>query len=98
MDKKALLWHIVICLLVGGLISYFTSAKWLAAAYWVSAAMFINGSLAYVEDGVPGGFDNPDGDNTPDYAKGSGATIHALKSLTITIVLAAIGLIIQEYT
>ena len=97
MDKKALLWHILICLIVGGAISYFTAAKWLAAAFWVSAALFIYGSLAYVEDGAPGGYDNPDGTDTPDYAKGSGASLYALKSLAITIILASTGLFIQGF-
>jgi hypothetical protein len=97
MNKEALAWHIGISLLIGGAISYFTAAKWLAAAFWVSAAMYINGSIAYVEDAKPGGFDNPDGTETPEYAKGKGATKFALTSLAVTVVLASIGFLIQEY-
>ena len=97
MDKKALIWHIGISLIVGGVISYFTDAKWLAAAFWVSAAMYINGSIAYVEDGLPGGFDNPDGTDTPGYSKGWGASKFAVSSLAITVVLVGIGFFIQKY-
>jgi len=57
--------------------------------------MFINGSLAMVEDARPGGFYNPDGTQTPEFAKGIGATKFALQSLAITIVLAALGFYIQ---
>ena len=92
------MWHIGICIVIGGVIAYFTSAKWLAASFWVSAAMFINGSIAYVEDSQPGGFNNPDGTDTQDFAKGSGATKFAIKSFAITICLAAIGFLFQEYS
>lgn len=70
--------HVAVCAIVGGLVAAFTPAKWLAASLWISAAMYINGSLAYVEDALPGGFDNPDGSATPSFAKGVGATKYAL--------------------
>jgi hypothetical protein len=70
LDRVALAWHIGICLLIGGVVAYFTPAKWLAASFWVSAGLYISGSLAFYEDAVPGGFDNPDGNETPDLAKG----------------------------
>jgi hypothetical protein len=53
--------HIALAAAVGALISTFTPARWLAASFWVSAAMLINGAVATVEDARPGGFDNLDG-------------------------------------
>ena len=94
-DPKALAAHAAIALIVGGAISYFTDAKWLAASLWVSAAMFINGSLANVEDTRPGGFNNPDGTDTPDIAKGWGATKYALSSLVIFVGLVVAGFVVQ---
>jgi hypothetical protein len=95
MDRKAAVIHIAICVVVGGLVAAFTPAKWFAASLWVSAAMFINGSLATVEDARPGGFNNPDGSETPEFSKGIGATIYALRSLGITLALAGLGFYIQ---
>ena len=43
----------------------------------------------------PGGFDNPDGSQTPEFAKRIGATKFALQSLAITVVLAALGFYFQ---
>ena len=97
MDKKALLIHISTCMLSGGVISFFTSAKWLAASFWVSAALFINGSLAVYEDAIPGGFENPDGKNTPEFVKGIGAFKFWVREIAISAGLATVGLIIQKY-
>ncbi len=96
-DSRAFVAHVAIALTVGGAISYFSDAKWLAASFWVSAAMFINGSLANIEDARPGGFDNPDGTNTPDYAQGRGATKYALTSFAIFIALLAAGFVVQYW-
>jgi hypothetical protein len=95
MDLRAAAIHVVVCAAVGGAIAAFTPAKWLAASLWVSAAMYINGSLAYAEDAVPGGFDNPDGSTPPTYAKGRGATKFALQSLLVTLGLAGLGFWVQ---
>lgn len=94
-DPKAFAGHLAIALAVGGTIAYFTDAKWLAASIWVSAAMYINGSLANVEDALPGGFDNPDGTDTPDFARGRRATKYALSSFAIFISLVVAGFIVQ---
>ena len=95
--KKAFIIHISICLFIGGIIAFFTNAKWFAASFWVSAGLYINGSLAYYEDALPGGFENPDGKETPEYAKGFGAFKFWFCSIAMAIVLALIGLIIQKY-
>ena len=96
-DRRAFLAHVAIALIVGGMFSYFTNAKWIAASFWVSAALFINGSLAYVEDARPGGFDNPEGTETPEYVKGWGATKFALSSFAKFVGLIVAGLIAQKY-
>jgi hypothetical protein len=95
MDIRAAVVHIAVAAAIGALVSVFTPAKWLAASLWVSAAMFINGSLAVVEDARPGGFDNPDGSDTPSFAKGVGGTKFALQSLAITLALAGLGFAVQ---
>jgi hypothetical protein len=95
MDKRAAIIHVVVCIVIGGLIAAFTPAKWLAASLWVSAAMYINGSIAVVEDAQPGGFDNPDGAATSPLTKGWSSTWFALRSLAVTIALAALGLYVQ---
>ena len=94
-DRKALVLHVAVALTVGGAIAFFTDAKWLAASFWVSAAMFINGSIATVEDARPGGFNNPDGTETTYFAKGSGATKYALSSLAIFVALLLAGFAAQ---
>ena len=48
-----------------------------------------------VEDARPGGFDNPDGTQTLEFAKGVGATKFALQSLAITVALVALGFYFQ---
>ena len=95
MGVRATVTHVVVAVTIGGLIATFSPAKWLAASLWVSAAMFINGSIAMVEDARPGGFNNPDGSDTPSIAKGLGATKFALQSLAITAVLAGLGFFVQ---
>ncbi len=44
MDKKTAVLNIVICTIIGGIIAYFTNAKWLAASLRVFAALFIKPS------------------------------------------------------
>jgi hypothetical protein len=95
MNFKILLVHILICLAIAGLVSYFSSAKWLATAFWVSAALYANGVIATVEDFRPGGFENPDGKETPSFVHGFGAVKYLLKSLLIISALIATGLTIQ---
>ncbi|MEI8028161.1 MAG: hypothetical protein WCH35_00095 [Comamonadaceae bacterium] len=95
MNLRATCVHVAVCVTVGGLVAAFTPAKWLAASLWISAALYINGSLATVEDALPGGFDNPDGSATPPIAKGTGATKYALQSLAVTLGLPALGCYFQ---
>ncbi len=87
--------HISICGLVGAIFSATTPMKWLAASLLTSAALQINGALAAYEDALPGGFDNPEGTETPDFTKGAGAAKYWLKSLALVFGLAVIGLWVQ---
>jgi hypothetical protein len=87
--------HIAVCLLFGGLVAAFTPAKWVAASFWTSATLYFIGSLAYLEDALPGGFDNPDSSATHSHATGVGAKRFALQSLAVTLSLALIGFYIQ---
>ena len=95
MNWKLFTVHVSICLVVGGIISYFSSARWLAASFWVSASLSLNGSLAFYEDALPGGFDNPDGSNPAAITGGFGALRFWAKALAVAITLAAIGFAIQ---
>jgi hypothetical protein len=95
MGIKSLLVHGGICAAIATPIAYFTDVKWLAAACFVSAALFLNGTVALYEDALPGGFDNPDGTETPAFAQGAGAIRFWLSSLAITATLAFIGLAAQ---
>lgn len=97
MDKRAALYHVMVCLAFGGVVSWFSEAKWFAASFWVSAALFLNGSLALYEDARPGGFDDPEGRSTPAFTMGLGALAYWSKSLAITTALGAVGFLLQEY-
>jgi hypothetical protein len=95
MNVKILLVHIFICLAIAGLVSYFSSAKWLATAFYVSAALYANGVVATIEDFRPGGFENPDGQETPSFVRGFGGFKYLLRSLLIIAALLAVGLTLQ---
>jgi hypothetical protein len=77
--------HVLICIIVGALVATFTNVHWLAAAFWCSAVLFITGSIGYIEDSMPGGFDNPEGT-----VKSLGYKF-LLKTLGIAFALAQLG-------
>jgi hypothetical protein len=52
--------NLAICAAVGGAISYFSPVKWVVASLLIFAAFLLNGTVAMIEDGLPGGFENPD--------------------------------------
>jgi hypothetical protein len=86
MNRRFAFIHVLICLLVGALAAALTDLHWLATSFWCSAALFFTGSIAYIEDSLPGGFDNQDGtEKTLGYW-------FLLKSLGITVVLALLGM------
>lgn len=90
MEMRPALIHIALAAAIGALVSAFTSARWLAASLWVSAAMLVNGAAATVEDARPGGFDNPDGSSTR-----TGAGMLAAKCVAVAAVMAGLGFAVQ---
>lgn len=95
MDKKAALLNFAVCIAIGGIVSYFTSAKWIAASLWVFAALFINGSLAIYENAQPGGFDNPSGSRATAGFRGLGAIKFWVISILITASTIGLGVYVQ---
>ena len=95
MNARAAVIHVAVAVAIGALVAALTPARWLAASLWVSAAMFINGSLAVVEDAQPGGFDNPHGSEALPVAKGASGTRVALQSVAIAVALAGLGFVVQ---
>ena len=85
MNRRFALIHVSVCLVVGALVAALTDVHWLAAAFWCSAALFLTGSIAYLEDSVPGGYDNPDG------TEKSLGYWFLLKSLGIALLLTLLG-------
>jgi hypothetical protein len=95
MKHASALIHITTCLALGALAASFTSLKWITAALLTSAALQINGALASYEDALPGGFDNPDGEDTAGFTSGSAAAVYWAKALGIAGSVAALGLWFQ---
>ena len=95
MSFRHALINLIVCIAVGGLLSAFTQAKWLAAGLWVFSALAINGSIAQYEDARSGGFENPDGSLTPEFAKGLGAVRFWLSSIAVCLGAFALGLYVQ---
>ena len=91
MNRRFAFIHVLICLIVGTLVAEFTTVHWLSAAFWCSALLFITGSIAYIEDSMPGGFGNPDGT-----AKSMGYW-YLFKSLGITFALVLLGFASQTW-
>lgn len=85
MGRTALIIHIAVCAVVGLTTSWLFEVFWLAAAFWCSGVMYLTGSLAFVEDSLPGGFDNPDGQSPP-----LGAWF-AVKSAAVSLALVLVG-------
>ena len=59
--KSAIL-AIFICVIAGSLLSYFSSLTFGYSVLICIVAMLINGFIATIEDELPGGFNNPDGE------------------------------------
>ena len=67
MNFKSAAIFLILASAAAGLVSYFSGlGYWLVFAI-VVAAFLINGFVAVVEDDLPGGFNNPDGTDTPAY-------------------------------
>ena len=95
MSTKHTLAHAGFSAAIATPVAYFTDLKWLAAVFLVSAALFLTGTVAVYEDALPGGFDNPDGKDTPAFTRGTGAIRYWLSSVAITAALILAGLAAQ---
>jgi hypothetical protein len=60
---------------------------WLAVAIAV-VALVANGLLAQLEDDVPGGFNNPDGANTPKYVKVVAWAVRGIGAVAVVLIVA----------
>lgn len=96
-DVKACVGHIAIALVVGAFIAHFTDAKLLAAAFWVSAPMYFNRSLAIYENPTFNGHNKPLSTEIPSFTKNSGAAKYWVSRFAMTVALMAAGFACQTY-
>ncbi len=75
---------LIIFIVVAGISYFFGVGYWIAFAMVVGAIM-INGVIATIEDDLPGGFNNPDGTDTPSY-------IHKITWIVMGILLLIVGI------
>jgi len=83
---KKYLWPVVSITLVAVIAAGIS--KWSDLGYWpsfmiVAAAILFNGFVATVEDDLPGGFNNPDGTDTPKYITYVGWSVRAIIFLCV---------------
>jgi hypothetical protein len=97
MNKKTALINLSICLIGGGIFSYFTELKWLAGALFIFSALFINGSIAVYEDARPGGFENPDATDTPAFARGMSAVRYWVAATGVSALAVIAGACVQFF-
>jgi hypothetical protein len=95
MNHRPALIHVAICVTLGAGAAAISPIKWVAAALLASAALQINGALAVYEDALPGGFENPDGSDSPAFTRGAGAAKYWTKAIAISGCFAALGLWLQ---
>jgi hypothetical protein len=91
---KRALWTAV-WLAVVGLIGAGFSAMSGIEFWWafliVAAAILINGWVATLEDDLPGGFNNPDGTQTPRYAVVTGWVVRGLGAVLVVLFVAVLA-------
>jgi len=84
-------WLLAVALLAAGLSALSHLSYWWAFLI-VAGAILINGWVATLEDDLPGGFNNPDGTQTPRYAVIVGWVVRTLGIILGIMVLAGLGL------
>lgn len=67
MNPKAAALFCTFVAVIAAIISTVTGFSFVWIAVVVASALIINGLVATVEDDLPGGFNNPDGTDTPSY-------------------------------
>jgi hypothetical protein len=88
--KKTLLlpllsWSVIT--IIAFAISYWAGLNYYVVFAIVAGAVLVNGFVATLEDDLPGGFNNPDGSQTPRYAR---VTVIAARSILVVFVVACI--------
>ncbi len=85
------IWLLVVATLATG-ISAISGLKFWWAFLIVAGAILINGWVATLEDDLPGGFNNPDGTQTPRYAVITGWVVRGLAVVLAICCFVALGL------
>ena len=80
-----------VAVLAAGLSAFAHMAFWWSFLI-IAGAIAVNGWVATLEDDLPGGFNNPDGANTPRYAVVTGWVVRALGALVGVLSVAMLGL------
>lgn len=84
------IWLLVVAMLAAGLSAISGFGFW-GAFLIVAAAILINGWVATLEDDLPGGFNNPDGNCTPRYAIVTRRIIRGLGAVLVLLCALALG-------
>jgi len=83
-------------ILVVSLVAAAISAASGLRIWWVVAlvavAVLINGFVATLEDDLPGGFNNPDGSDTPGYALAARWALRIIGAIVLLLCVAALAL------
>jgi len=82
---KSTVLAILICVIAGSLLSYISSLAFGYSVLIFIVAMLINGFIATIEDELPGGFNNPDGEASVKQSKFV-LTIRILIWVTFTLI------------
>ena len=94
MKKKLLIpiivWSVVIAVAFG-------LSRWASLNFWVMLAIvaggvLINGFVVTLEDDLPGGFNNPDGTQTPGYARITAKIVRGLFVVFVLLCIVVLGL------
>jgi protein-S-isoprenylcysteine O-methyltransferase Ste14 len=83
---------ILVVSLVAAAISAASGLKFWWAFAIVAVAVLINGFVATLEDDLPGGFNNPDGSDTPKYALATGWVLRIIGGILLLLCVVALAL------
>ena len=83
---------LIVVALLAAAISAASGLKFWWAFLIVAGAVLINGLVATLEDDLPGGFNNPDGSDTPTYAVVASRVFRVLGVVLVLLCLAALAL------
>jgi len=83
---------ILVLSLVAAAVSAASGLRFWWAFAIVAVATLINGFVATLEDDLPGGFNNPDGTQTPKYAVVTGWALRIIGATLLLLCVAALSL------